>query len=126
MAQTLGLSERVKLIGFRGDIPELYKAADLYVHPSYREGLPVSLVEAAASGLPCVASRIRGCVDVLPDTEHVFCDPADPRTFAASIRAFASDAGLREATAARNIRHVKQFGIDNVEKASKAIWESMK
>lgn len=53
------------LLGFRTDVAELYKCADIYVLPSKREGLNVSLMEAMASGLPCIASRIRGNTDLL-------------------------------------------------------------
>lgn len=54
------------LPGYRRDVAELYKAADLFVFPSFREGLPVSLMEAMAAGLPCLASAIRGSADLLP------------------------------------------------------------
>ena len=60
-----GLSNRVKLLGYRTDVAELYKAADLYILPSIREGLNVSLMEAMASGLPVVCGRIRGNMDLI-------------------------------------------------------------
>ena len=53
------------LLGFRRDVAELYKCADLYVHPSFREGLPVALMECLASGTPAIGSNIRGTVDLL-------------------------------------------------------------
>ncbi len=53
------------LLGFRRDVAELYKTADLYVHPSFREGLPVALMECLASGTPAIGSNIRGTVDLL-------------------------------------------------------------
>lgn len=55
------------LLGFRKDVNELYKMADIYVHPSYREGLPVSVMEALASGTTVLASDIRGCHDLIND-----------------------------------------------------------
>lgn len=63
----LGMTNRVKLLGFRKDIGELCEAADIYVMPSYREGLPVALMEAMASGLPCAVSEIRGNVDLIDE-----------------------------------------------------------
>lgn len=52
----LGLSESVLFLGIRQDIPQLLQAMDLFIFPSFYEGLPVSLVEAQASGLPCLVS----------------------------------------------------------------------
>ncbi len=68
LANELGIADRVHLLGFRKDVAELYKAADCFVHPSFREGLPVSIMEAMASGLPIVASEIRGCVDLVDNS----------------------------------------------------------
>ena len=53
------------LLGDRNDVAELYKIADLYVHPSIREGLPVALMEAVASGANVICSNIRGCRDLV-------------------------------------------------------------
>lgn len=62
-----GLKETVQLLGYRNDINDLCKVADLFVLPSLQEGLPVALMEAMASGLPCIASKIRGNTDLLDE-----------------------------------------------------------
>ena len=67
LAASLGLGDRVKLLGFRTDVAELYATADAFVFPSFREGLPVSVMEAMATGLPCAVSRIRGAVDLIDE-----------------------------------------------------------
>lgn len=54
--EELGLNNNVVLTGTRSDVPDLMQAMDVFVFPSYYEGLPVTLVEAQASGLPCVIS----------------------------------------------------------------------
>lgn len=63
---------RLRLLGFRTDIVELLHCSDLFVFPSLQEGLPVALMEAMASGLPCVVSRIRGNIDLIKDDEYLF------------------------------------------------------
>ncbi len=65
LAIKLGVEEQVHLIGFCNDVSELYKIADLYVHPSMREGLPVAVMEAIAAKIPVVCSNIRGCQDLV-------------------------------------------------------------
>lgn len=57
---------KLHLLGFRWDIAEILKAVDCFLLPSYREGMNVSLLEAAVSGVPCLSSDIRGSRDILP------------------------------------------------------------
>ena len=54
--QTLGLGDKVIFTGIRSDVPELMQAMDVFLFPSLYEGLPVTMVEAQAAGLPCVIS----------------------------------------------------------------------
>lgn len=54
--QKLGLTEKVIFTGVRSDIPDLLQAMDIFVFPSYYEGLPVTLIEAQAAGVPCLIS----------------------------------------------------------------------
>lgn len=55
-AQALGIAEHVRFLGVRGDVAELMQAMDVFVFPSLYEGLPVTMVEAQAAGLPCIIS----------------------------------------------------------------------
>lgn len=71
----LGLTERVKLLGYRTDVADLYKVADIYVLPSMREGLNVSVMEAMASELPVVCSRIRGNIDLVDENGGALFEP---------------------------------------------------
>lgn len=68
-AASLRAAERdgVRFLGYRGDMPTIYAAADLFVLASYREGFPRAAMEAAAMGLPVVATNIRGCRQVVDD-----------------------------------------------------------
>lgn len=64
---TLGIADAVRMLGSRGDVPELMQAMDIFLFPSRWEGLPVTVVEAQASGLPCFLSdTITRDVDTSP------------------------------------------------------------
>ena len=65
LSKELGVENQIHLLGYRNDCNELYKICDLYVLPSLREGLNVSLMEAKASGCKLKASEIRGNTDIL-------------------------------------------------------------
>lgn len=67
----------VRLTGFRSDVVCFYNAADAYILPSIREGLNVSLMEAMASGLPCLAGRIRGNTDLIDENGGITFNPMD-------------------------------------------------
>lgn len=71
----LGVQTRVKLLGYRADILDLCKSCDMFVFPSFHEGLPVSLMEAMASGMPCVVSNIRGNTDLIDENGGALFDP---------------------------------------------------
>ncbi len=75
LAREVGVASRVKVLGYRRDVIELFKTADVFIHPSFREGLPVSIMEAMASGLPIVASKIRGNVDLVDENGGKLFNP---------------------------------------------------
>lgn len=86
----------VTFAGMRDDIDECYSAFDFYALASYREGFPRSAMEAAAMGLPVVATDIRGCRQVVDDGENGLLVPArDGHALAAAIEKLAGDADLR-------------------------------
>ena len=71
----LGMQDNIHLLGYCNDVDRWYKAADIFVFPSFREGLSVSLMEAMASGLPCIVSRIRGNTDLIDEKGGIYIDP---------------------------------------------------
>lgn len=86
-----GMKSRIILAGFRRDIFEILKASDIFVLPSFREGLPGALMEAMAAGLPCVASRIRGNVDLLGETYPYLFAADDSRELCKKMQKIASE-----------------------------------
>ena len=69
----LGIEKQVLFLGFRKDVKELLKISDIFLFTTLQEGLPRSLMEAMASGLPCVVSNIRGNNDLIENGKGGFC-----------------------------------------------------
>jgi glycosyltransferase involved in cell wall biosynthesis len=106
----------VEYWGRRDDMPEVLAQSAIACLPTYSEGLPKSLVEAAACGLPVVATDIPGCRAVVSDGENGFLvPPRDARSLAAALRRLLVDPALRErAGAAGRLRAVKEFSLARV------------
>jgi len=72
LANKLGVSDRLHLLGYRNDIIKIMKSCNIFIFPSKREGLSVALMEAMACGLPCIVSKIRGNVDLISKEDFGF------------------------------------------------------
>ena len=70
LAKKLNVNNKLHLLGYRTNIPQIMKSCDIFVFPSLQEGLPVALMEAMACGLPCIASEIRGNVDLIEEDKN--------------------------------------------------------
>jgi glycosyltransferase involved in cell wall biosynthesis len=87
----------VKYLGHVSDMPGLMKEVDLVVLPSYREGVPRSLLEAAACALPIVTTDVPGCREVVGHRENgLLVPPRDAQALAAAIRECYERPGERE------------------------------
>lgn len=83
--------------GFVDDVRPVLRAADAFVLPSYREGLPNSLIEAAAMGLPSVATDINGCNEVIREgVTGLLVPPKDAPALEAALRVLLKDATARK------------------------------
>ncbi len=87
---------RIRALGYRQDVPELLRAADIFVLPSHREGMPRSIIEAMLTGLPVVATDIRGSREEVVEGETGLLVPvADAAALAAALGHLAGDPALR-------------------------------
>ena len=93
--------------------------ADIFVFPSYREGLPVALMEAMAAGLVCIASRNRGTNDLLPESRLRF-DASDVEELKERIRTAMTEDCTYEIQ--RNREHLKKFDIRNVLEMTRNLY----
>lgn len=106
-----GLDKRVYLMGYRDDIDNFYKIADLFILPSKREGIPGAIMEAIATGIPVIASDIRGVRDIVPDKSYRF-SPTDANQLANTIiNILHSDNADNEN---KNYENLKPYSFDNV------------
>ena len=109
-ANRLGVSERVIFTGYRTDVIDFYSMADVFVFPSYREGLPVALMEAMSTNLVCVASRNRGTDDLLPNSKLLF-DPNNVNELVNKINQAISTDCSNEVV--ENHNHLRNFDLNN-------------
>ncbi|MEA3350334.1 MAG: glycosyltransferase family 4 protein [Chloroflexota bacterium] len=88
---------RVEFLGHCADMPALMNQADIAVLPSYHEGVPLFLLEAAASGLPLVGTDIEGCRMVIEEGRNGFLVPkGDASALAAALKKMLADSDLRQ------------------------------
>lgn len=96
-AEAPELRGRVVFTGMRSDIPELLAASDIFCLPTYREGMPVSTLEAMAMGLPVVTTDIRGCREEIRDGKTGYLlKPRAVRPLARKLRRLVGSPKLRQ------------------------------
>ena len=121
----LGISNQVRLLGFQPNIKEFYKIADLFAFPSYREGLPVSLIEAIASGLPVIASNIRGNNELVVDGEGGYLfNPKKIDSITLLIQKILKNDSLKE-FAELSQKNINKYDINSVLMTLSQIYENL-
>lgn len=97
LLERLNLGERIIFTGYRSDVNELLATVDVFVLPSYREGMPRSVIEAMAMGKPVVATNIRGCREEVVEGKTGFLVPVgEPSRLADAIIKILQDSRLAE------------------------------
>jgi len=97
LADKLSIRERVIFLGFRRDIERLLKTADIYVQPSLWEGCSMSVLEAMAAGLPIIASRTVGLVDLVEDGKTgLLAGPSDVNSWSKMLSILLNDSLLAQ------------------------------
>jgi len=124
LSTRLGVGQQVRFLGFRRDIKDLLAISDIFLFTTYQEGLPRSMMEAMASGLPCVASRIRGNIDLIEDGRGGFLrHPDDIQGLADSINELAGNEELRKRMGASNLVSVQKYDVEVVRREITGIFE---
>jgi len=109
-----GLAGSVHFLGLRDDVTSVMQSCDVFLFPSFHEGLPIVLMESLAAGLPVVASRIAGITEVVEDrVTGLLHDVQDVRGMAESVVKVLRDADYRRKLAeASKRRHATWFSIE--------------
>ena len=125
--QEAGLSDRAWLPGERSDVPDLFRAMDVFVLPSLAEGISNTILEAMASGLPVVATDVGGNSELVEAGRTGFLVPrADPEAMADAIRIYVDDPELRRDHGARGReRCEREFSIGTMVKRYAALYDSL-
>ena len=112
----------LRLTGFRTDVADFYDAADVYVLPSIREGLNVSLMEAMASGLACCCGNIRGNIDLLDEKDGVLFCPEKTDEIRKAIETALNNKVL---LGRKNLEKIKSFSVKSVNKMMEKVYSNI-
>lgn len=91
------LTDVVEMLGFRKDIKDLLNSSDIFLLPSYDEGLPLSILEAMSMGIPTISTKIAGIPEIITDGENGFLiEPGDLKDFELKLMELITNVTLRE------------------------------
>jgi glycosyltransferase involved in cell wall biosynthesis len=123
-AESLGIANRVFLHGASYDVAGFLSTLDLFVLSSINEGLPISLMEAMAAGLPVVSTRLPGLTELAPESVVAgFCTPGQPESLAECILRAANRTDLPALGEAAR-RWAQKFGIRETWRQYQAVFEA--
>ena len=128
ISEEIGVGDRVSFLGYRADIPELMACADVFLMPSLREGLPLALLEAMASGLPVITSDINGIREVIADIDCGWLvDPSDTSAIAEAMieSGDAAPETLQEMGSRARLRATRDFTKEKMVEKYEALYETL-
>lgn len=121
-----GVATNVHFLGFRTDVKELMKMSDIFLFTTLQEGLPRSMMEAMACGLPCIASKIRGNVDLLVEGKGGYLRSVlDVDGFAECLKIMAANNELRYKMSLYNLNVIKNYDVNIVKKEIEKIYSEV-
>ncbi len=123
LAQSLGIGDHVRFLGYRQDVAEICGAADIFVFPSLREGLSVAFMEAMSAGLPVVASKIRGNADLIENGKGGYLNsPKDIEGFSKSLDKLENNSKIRRLMGERNAVEIMKYDQKIVNQKMKTLY----
>ena len=124
--EELNLQNQIHFLGFRNDIYKLCCAADLFLFASLQEGLPVAVMEAMACGLPIIASRIRGNIDLIDEGKGGYLlEPRDAKGFASTIKFVMNNKEKIKYMKDYNLAKIENYSQEKILKQMKNLYNSI-
>ena len=125
-ADRIGMNNRFILAGYRKDIPEIIAACDIFAFPSFHEGLPVSLMEAMAGGLPAVCSDIRGNIDLITnEKEGYLAHPDDLNSWKTRLDQIINDPNERIQMKEKTMKKIRLFSEESIQSELNQIYQKV-
>lgn len=123
IAKEQRLENIVKFLGFRTDVSEIYKVADIFIFPSFREGLSVALMESMCCGLPVLCSKIRGNIDLIGEQGGILFKPGSVDEIKEAIQTIlAKSADEILSMGSYNQKMIQSFSIGSVAEKMKKLY----
>ena len=128
MVEKLGIQKNEKFLGSvpREELPKIYASSDLFVLPTLREGMPMVLLEAAASGLPIVTTKISGIPEVVDEKSVVFVHRKDTKSLAYAITRILSDSERAKKMGAASRKVALRFRKEDALRKYQKIYKSFR
>jgi glycosyltransferase involved in cell wall biosynthesis len=115
LIQKLNLESRIHLLGYRTDTANLLSAADIYLLPTKRENLSMSLLEALAAGLPIITTPVGGNLELVQaEKTAILADAGNIAALSGALERLLQDQQLRQAMGARAYESVHRFSLGTV------------
>ena len=135
LAEALQVNDCITFLGYREDMMEIYQIANLFLFPSFQEGLPMALLEAMAYGLPVICSDIRGSRDLMGANAKApfdYCDGGilvakadDVDAYSQAIRLLLDDYSRRQEMGKKNSLRATDFSVQTVKKSMGKIYRKL-
>lgn len=123
LAYKLGIDKKVFFLGYRTDILEIYKASDVFLFPSFQEGLPVALLEAMACGLPVICSNIRGNRDLIDERGGILVGARKTELYTVALENLFKDENKFKLMGKHNLGVAQQYNDYKVSDDMKKLYE---
>ena len=126
LAQELKVLDKVIFAGFVPDITEYYAASDIFVFPTAYEAFSLATLEAVASGLPILATKVNGTEELIMEGYNGFFIRRDPKDIAEKLNILIEDDNLRKQMSRNARKTAEKYSWDEVAKRTLEVYEELK